>query len=51
MLYDISHVSEKSTEPRSGSDDRDKVVDIKHGWTATQRSRDNEMNFRSSRTS
>jgi hypothetical protein len=27
MLYDISHVSEKSTEPRSASDDREKVMD------------------------
>jgi len=27
MLYDIAHVSEKSTGPRSGSDDRDKVED------------------------
>jgi len=27
MLYEIAYVSEKSTEPRSGNDDRDKVED------------------------
>jgi len=49
MLYDIAHVSEKSTGPPSGRNNRDKMVET--NMAEQRHSADNELNFQSHRTS